>query len=176
MNENKFIPVKITDSKWAEKLLDGEVFMRPLYEFGGWNQKNRVPELKNTFRGDVSEGTSTVFANVEDCPIIDDLRNSFGNRIKRISYGKRIPLINTALPRANQYFTAWHEIYHLLFDEVSFDHTAPKPSMRQKSEPPENTTLPHLPEQSVSISFFRGGYFATASMIYPRASCRVVLK
>ena len=24
--------------------------------------------------------------------------------------GKRIPLINTALPRANQYFTAWHEI------------------------------------------------------------------
>ena len=35
---------------------------------------------------------------------------------------KIIPLINTALPRANQYFTAWHEIYHLLFDEVSFDH------------------------------------------------------
>ena len=27
-----------------------------------------------------------------------------------------------------------------------------------------------------TISFFRGGYFATASMIYPRASCRVVLK
>ena len=26
------------------------------------------------------------------------------------------------------------------------------------------------------ISLFRGGYFATASMIYPRASCRVVLK
>lgn len=36
--------------------------------------------------------------------------------------GKRIPLINTALPRANQYFTAWHEIYHLVFDTVSFDH------------------------------------------------------
>ena len=36
--------------------------------------------------------------------------------------GKRIPVINTALPRANQYFTAWHEIYHLLFDYVSLDH------------------------------------------------------
>lgn len=36
--------------------------------------------------------------------------------------GKRIPLINTALPRVNQYFTAWHEIYHLLFDGSSFDH------------------------------------------------------
>lgn len=32
--------------------------------------------------------------------------------------GKRIPLINTALPRANQYFTAWHEIYHVSVDEI----------------------------------------------------------
>lgn len=35
---------------------------------------------------------------------------------------KIIPVINTALPRANQYFAAWHEIYHLIFDKVSFDH------------------------------------------------------
>jgi hypothetical protein len=35
---------------------------------------------------------------------------------------KKIPVINTALPRANQYFTAWHEIYHLIFDKVSFSH------------------------------------------------------
>lgn len=35
---------------------------------------------------------------------------------------KIIPVLNTALPRVNQYFTAWHEIYHLLFDRVSFDH------------------------------------------------------
>lgn len=36
--------------------------------------------------------------------------------------GKFIPVINTALPRANQYFAAWHEIYHLIFDRVSFNH------------------------------------------------------
>ncbi|MGN0482102.1 MAG: ImmA/IrrE family metallo-endopeptidase [Lachnospiraceae bacterium] len=36
--------------------------------------------------------------------------------------GKKIPILNTALPRVNQYFTAWHEIYHLFFDTVSFDH------------------------------------------------------
>ena len=36
--------------------------------------------------------------------------------------GKRIPVLNTALPRANQYFTAWHEIYHLFYDDVSFNH------------------------------------------------------
>jgi len=35
---------------------------------------------------------------------------------------KKIPFINTALPRVNQYFTAWHELYHLIFDMVSFDH------------------------------------------------------
>lgn len=35
---------------------------------------------------------------------------------------KRIPFINTALPRVNQYFTAWHELYHIIFDMVSFDH------------------------------------------------------
>lgn len=36
--------------------------------------------------------------------------------------GKIIPVINTAQTRANQYFAAWHEIYHLIFDQVSFDH------------------------------------------------------
>lgn len=36
--------------------------------------------------------------------------------------GKVIPVTNTSLPRANQYFTAWHEIYYLIFDKVSFDH------------------------------------------------------
>lgn len=39
-----------------------------------------------------------------------------------VKAGKRIPVLNTALPRANQYFAAWHEIYHLIFDKVSFDH------------------------------------------------------
>ena len=28
---------------------------------------------------------------------------------------KKIPVINTALPRVNQYFVAWHEVYHLIY-------------------------------------------------------------
>ena len=39
-----------------------------------------------------------------------------------VKEGKIIPVINTALPRANQYFAAWHEVYHLIFDKVSLDH------------------------------------------------------
>lgn len=34
---------------------------------------------------------------------------------------KLIPFINTALPRVNQYFTAWHELYHILFDDIGLD-------------------------------------------------------
>lgn len=29
----------------------------------------------------------------------------------------KIPVINTAQPRVYQYFIAWHEVYHMLFDE-----------------------------------------------------------
>ena len=29
---------------------------------------------------------------------------------------KKIPVINTAQPRVYQYFVAWHEVYHLLYD------------------------------------------------------------
>lgn len=29
---------------------------------------------------------------------------------------KKIPVINTALPRMNQFFTAWHEVYHLMYE------------------------------------------------------------
>ena len=86
MIEKKFIPVKVTDREWAEKLLDGEVFMRPLYEFGGWNLKNRTSQLNNSFRGDISEGTTAVFADVEDCPLAKDLKSAFGDLIKRVSY------------------------------------------------------------------------------------------
>lgn len=49
-----------------------------------------------------------------------------------VKEGKIIPVINTALPRANQYFTAWHEIYHLLFDQVSFDHIIENDNMLEE--------------------------------------------
>ena len=47
---------------------------------------------------------------------------------------KIIPVINTALPRANQYFTAWHEIYHLIFDKVSFEFLIERIVVMNKNE------------------------------------------
>ena len=45
---------------------------------------------------------------------------------------KKIPVLNTALPRANQHFVAWHEIYHLIFGEVSFDHFIERDNMMEE--------------------------------------------
>ena len=50
------------------------------------------------------------------------LDNQYWSGAIFVKDGKKIPVINTALPRANQYFTAWHEIYHLVYDVVSFSH------------------------------------------------------
>lgn len=50
------------------------------------------------------------------------IKNRYWSGAIFVKNNLRIPVINTALPRANQYFAAWHEIYHLFFDEVSFDH------------------------------------------------------
>ena len=55
-----FLPVKILDKQWADKLLAGSVFMRSLYEFGIWNAdakaKGLAREMDNSFRGDILEG------------------------------------------------------------------------------------------------------------------------
>jgi hypothetical protein len=50
------------------------------------------------------------------------LDNQYWSGAIFVKNGKKIPVINTAIPRANQYFTAWHEIYHLVYDTVSFSH------------------------------------------------------
>lgn len=86
MAEKKFIPVKVTDREWAEKLLDGEVFMRPLYEFGAWNLKKEDKQLNNSFRGDPCEGMSGIFGEVEECPIYDSFDENVKKYIKQIWY------------------------------------------------------------------------------------------
>lgn len=50
------------------------------------------------------------------------IEDNFWSGAIYVKDGKRIPVVNTALPRANQYFAAWHEIYHVIFDQVSFGH------------------------------------------------------
>ena len=44
--ERKFIPVKITDKKWADRFVQGEVFMRALADFGVWNRLQNIENAK----------------------------------------------------------------------------------------------------------------------------------
>lgn len=65
---NRFIPVKITDKKYADRFVKGEIYMRSLHEFGSWgdiSEKDQV--LKNDYRGDLYAGVTAVFASPNDC-------------------------------------------------------------------------------------------------------------
>ena len=42
-----FIPVKITDKKWADKLVNGEDYMRALHEFGSWGNVTEKDTVLN---------------------------------------------------------------------------------------------------------------------------------
>lgn len=54
------LPVKITDKQWADKLQDGSVFMRSLYEYGSWSAIERSQtgddKMKSGVQGDIMEG------------------------------------------------------------------------------------------------------------------------
>lgn len=56
---NPYYLVKVTDKKWADKLMNGEVFMRPLSDFG--DMMSRPTESNNEFRGDTLEGLTDSF-------------------------------------------------------------------------------------------------------------------
>ena len=53
--------VKVVDKKWADKLMDGEVFMRAIACFGDLSR--RSGDSNNQFRGDPLEGFSLSFNN-----------------------------------------------------------------------------------------------------------------
>jgi len=83
----RFIPVKILDQKWADKLLDGEVYMRPLYEIGGWGRAKKPldKQLDNNYRGDLHEGASFVFSKGQDCDHIDNLDSGLAEIAKQVN-------------------------------------------------------------------------------------------
>jgi hypothetical protein len=69
-----FIPVKITDREWADRLLAGEVFMQSLHNFGSWSalEQNRSESVKNSFRGDLHEGAVATYKNPRDHAFLRD--------------------------------------------------------------------------------------------------------
>lgn len=61
INEKPYYLVKFIDKKWADRLLDGEMFMRAIACFGDISR--RSADSQNEFRGDILEGISYSFDN-----------------------------------------------------------------------------------------------------------------
>jgi len=55
-NEFPYFLVKVTDRRWADVFLDGNVFMRRLSEFSIDHLIKHDPSLENDYRGDLFEG------------------------------------------------------------------------------------------------------------------------
>ena len=71
---SQFVPVKITNKMWADKLMAGEIFMRPLKAFASYETTNVVNNL-DKYRGDPYEGISSLSFDVEHdkvAPLIDE--------------------------------------------------------------------------------------------------------
>lgn len=85
----RFIPVKITDKKWADRFVQGEVFMRALADFGVWNRLQNIENTKinNNFRGDLREATVRhVEENFESEQFLQGMPSELINAIKTVDY------------------------------------------------------------------------------------------
>lgn len=77
---NPYYLVKITKREFADKLLDGEVFMSPLSAFG--DLLSRDADCENEFRGDVLEGVSQSFSAKDQSSFF---RDTFGEEASQVS-------------------------------------------------------------------------------------------
>lgn len=87
--KRKFIPVKITDKKWADRFVQGELFMRALADFGVWNRLQNIENTKinNNFRGDLREATVRhVEENFESEQFLLGMPSELINAIKTVDY------------------------------------------------------------------------------------------
>lgn len=118
-----FTPAKITDDQWAEKLLDGEVFMKPLREFGSCGRLDNLNDkkLNNNYRGDIFEGTSKVFASAEDSEFMQGVDPEFKNVANNLRYIDCGDI---------QYFKIF-SLYCLEYDPQKDFFIRPDPKMRE---------------------------------------------
>lgn len=77
-----FVPAKITDRKWADKLMDGEIYMQPLSAFASYE------DLRNSgidsFRGDPYEGISSISLDINSDKVAQLIDEKVRSQIKGI--------------------------------------------------------------------------------------------
>lgn len=84
MDKMPCLPVKITAKTWADKLQDGSVFMRSLYEYGSWSSIERSQanddKMKSGVQGDIGEG----IVRRIDPKVGDEFFNLFPDDLKAV--------------------------------------------------------------------------------------------
>jgi|JI10StandDraft_1071094.scaffolds.fasta_scaffold66201_4 hypothetical protein len=68
--DKPFYIVKVIDKKWADKLIEGQVFMRPLSDFS--DIESRPDNCNNNFRGDILEAVTHSFAKGDEHQFFKD--------------------------------------------------------------------------------------------------------
>ena len=117
INETPYLLIKVTDKKWAESLLDGNIFMRALACFG--DLQKRKADSNNVFRGDTLEGISTSF---------EDGYNHFGYKVNAngsIEKDGTVGVIDALTIRKKVFC-----LYALEYDEVNSCYDVPDPQLR----------------------------------------------
>lgn len=117
----KFVPVKITDRKWAEKLLQGEVFMRPLYEFGTWKKPSGDTVLDNNYRGDIYSGATKVFSDPSDYEFLKGFPAQFRDSVDAV----------TLIDQSDVRFFKIFSLYCYEYDPKTDSLIKPDPRMAQ---------------------------------------------
>lgn len=86
--QSRFIPVKITDKQWADCLMNGEVYFRPLMEFSDYysekSEHNSRGELIDDFRFDSLEGLCYATNDVERSEIAQMFEPGLRSKLKGI--------------------------------------------------------------------------------------------
>lgn len=83
-----FVPVKVTANQYADKLLDGEVYLRPVNEFGIWaREENRGnATLDNNYRGDLREGAVSIAKDAASCERLQEMDPEFKKYAQDITF------------------------------------------------------------------------------------------
>lgn len=115
-----FIPVKVTADEFANKLLDGEVYLRPVNEFGIWaRDENRGnATLDNNYRGDLREGTVSIAKDASSCEKLKGIDPAFKKYAHDITF-------------IDDYEAKYFKIYSLYcLDYDPFNNCFMKPDVR----------------------------------------------
>ena len=130
-----FVLARVMDRQWAEKFVEGEIFMRSLSDFGAWNVvKNKDDAtLANNFRGDISEGAVKFIKNFED----DKLSTIFSDDIKSVI--KQARLIDNGIQYLNTLC-----LYCLQYDDKKKTFELPSPQLKNFGDTAIVINFPNL--------------------------------